>query len=76
MVAVSKLSIYEAKFDNNILARVACVRGHGTKCPLLIAFFLSLLSLSEVVTFLPEGVIVGFPNFACGFKSQEILDLG
>jgi hypothetical protein len=43
---------------------------HGTKCPLLTAFFLSLFS--GVVTFLPEGVIVGFPNFAWGFKSQKI----
>ena len=69
MVAVSKLSIYEAKFDNNILARVACVRGHGTKCPLLIAFF---LSLSEVVTFLPEGVIIRFRNITWGLKSQKV----
>ena len=34
-----------------------CVRCHGTKCPLITAFF-SLLSPD--VTFLPEGVIVGF----------------
>jgi hypothetical protein len=42
------------------------VRCHETKCPLLtglFSLFLSLalsLSLSAVVTFLPEGVIVGF----------------
>ena len=42
---------------------------HGTKCPLLMAFF-SLSSLSADVTFLPEGVIVGFRNFAWGFHSQ------
>jgi hypothetical protein len=35
---------------------------HGT--------FLSLLSLRRV-TFLPEEVIVGFPNFAWGVKSQQ-----
>ena len=35
--------------------------GHGTKCPLLIALFLFLLSFRRV-TFLPEGVIVGFGN--------------
>ena len=35
-------------------------------------FSLSFFSLSsEVVTFLPEGVIVGFPNFAWGFESQK-----
>ena len=51
------------------LARAACVRCHETKCPLLMAFF-SLL-LTEVVTFLPEGVNVGFNNFAWGFRSQR-----
>ena len=50
-----------------LLARADCVRYHGTKSPLLTAFF----SLSEVVTFLPEGVIVGFQNFVWGFKSQN-----
>jgi hypothetical protein len=35
-----------------------------------------VFSLSEVVTFLPEGVIVGFPNFAWDFKSQNKRDLG
>ena len=39
------------------LVRAACVRCHGTKCVLLTAFF---FSLSAWVTFLPEGVIVGF----------------
>jgi hypothetical protein len=32
--------------------------------------FFSLLSSSPDVTFLPEGVIVGFRNFAWDFKSQ------
>ena len=32
-----------------------------------LSFFLS----SEVVTFPPEGVIVGFRNFVWGFKSQK-----
>ena len=48
------------------LVQADYVRCHGTKCPLLTVFF-SLL-YSEVVTFLPERVIVGFPNFAWGFK--------
>ena len=30
-------------FINTVLVRAACVRCHGTKCPLLTAFFLSLL---------------------------------
>jgi hypothetical protein len=34
------------------------------------AFFLSLLS-SPDVTFLPEGVVVGFRTFAWGFDSQK-----
>jgi hypothetical protein len=34
------------------------------------AFFsLSFFLSSQFVTFLPEGVIVGFPNFVFGFKS-------
>ena len=37
---------------------------YGTKCPLLTAFLISLLSffiiLSACVTVLPEGVILGF----------------
>jgi hypothetical protein len=34
--------------------------------------YVVLVSLSSgVVTFLLEGVIVGFPNFARGFKSQQ-----
>ena len=55
------------------LVRAACVRCHGTKCPLLTAFFslLSSLSLSPDVTFLPERVIVGVRNFAWGFNSQK-----
>ena len=55
---------------SNILVRAACMRCHGTKCPLLTAFFFfsfSLSSSSEVVTFLPEGVIIWFPNFCMGF---------
>ena len=43
--------------NNQLLVRVACVCCHGTKCPLLTAFF--SLSL-PVVTFLRQGVIVGF----------------
>ena len=46
-----------------ILVRAAYVRCHGTKCPLLamlFLFFLLSFSLSARVTFLPEGLIVGF----------------
>ena len=53
-----------------MLVRAACVRCYETKCPLLTAaLFLFLLSLRQV-TFLPEGVIVGFQNFAWGLNSQ------
>ena len=52
-----------------LLVRAACVRCHETKCPLLTAFFSILLS--EVVTFLPEGVIVGFRNFAWGLSHNK-----
>jgi hypothetical protein len=44
---------------------------HGTKCPLLKALFLFLSF--HWVTFLPEGVIVGFQNFAWAFNSQKKL---
>ena len=59
---------YRAPFLNCVNGP-ACVCCQGTKCPLLTAFFLFSLS-SEVVTFLPEGVIIGFPNFEWGFKSK------
>ena len=52
----------------SILVRAACVRCHGTKCSILMAF-VSLLSAR--VTFLQEGIIVEFRNFAWGFKSQK-----
>jgi hypothetical protein len=49
----------------------------GTKCPLLMAFFslssVSLFSLlSPDVTFLPEGVILGFLNFADFYISIQL----
>ena len=53
------------------LAWAACVRCHGTKCPLLTAFFFFFFLSSPAVTFLPEGVIVRFQNFAWGFNSQK-----
>jgi cell division protein FtsW (lipid II flippase) len=85
--------LHEELLNNDKLARAACVRCHGTKCPLLTALFLFFLSagllfskedfgpsgcvrchgnkvaffsLSSLrwVTFLLEGVIVGFRNFA------------
>ena len=49
----------------NMLVRAACVRCHGTKCPLLTAFFLFSLS-SEVVTNLSNNhwticpIVIGF----------------
>ena len=51
-----------------------CMRRHGTRCPLLTAFYF-FLSLCRV-TFLQEGVIVGFRNFAWSFKSHKKSDLG
>ena len=48
-----------------------CVRCHGNKVSTINGvIFLSSLSLRRV-TFLPEGVIVGFRNFAWGFNSQK-----
>ena len=49
---------------NRKLVWATCVRCHGTKCPLLTGFFFFLyLSLSSAsVSFLPEGVIIGFWN--------------
>ena len=55
---------------SGILVRAACVHCQGTKCPLLTAFFLSFF-LSPTLTFLQEGFIVGFRNFAWGFMSQK-----
>ena len=39
-----------------ILVRAVCVRCHGTKCPLLTAFFLSSLSLPPGLLFSPKGL--------------------
>jgi hypothetical protein len=45
---------------------------NGVFSSLSLALSLSLLSLlSPDVTVLPEGVIVGFRNFAWGFNSQK-----
>ena len=60
---------------------LACVHCHGTKCPLLTVCFLSL-SLSPCVTFLTEGVIVGFrslagaPNLKKYYDSTPIKNVG
>jgi hypothetical protein len=51
------------------LVRVGCVRCHRSKCPLLMVF--SSLR-SAPFTFLPEGVIIGFQNFARGSKVTKI----
>ena len=50
-----------------------CVHCHGNKVSTINGvIFFSLFSLSlRRVTFLPEGVIVGFQNFAWGFNSQK-----
>ena len=53
-------------------ACAALRRCSETKCPLyLVLFFFLFLFLSVPHTFLPEGFIVGFRNFAWGFKSQK-----
>jgi hypothetical protein len=49
--------------------------GHRTKCPLLTVFFFSFF-LSAAITFLTEGVIVGFRNFAWGYKSKKKIRVG
>jgi hypothetical protein len=54
--------------------RAACMHCYGTKCPLLTASFLFLLS--PTMTVLLEGVFVGFRNFAWGFMSQKNKILG
>jgi hypothetical protein len=55
--------------------RAACMCCHRTKCPLLTVFFLflyfSIFLSSPTLTFLQEGVIVGFRDFAWIFKSQK-----
>ena len=53
------------------------ISSQETKTKLLMAFFLFLsFSLSASLTFLPDGVIVGFWNFEWGFKSQKTKILG
>ena len=61
---------------NMCIGPSGCVRCHGNKVSTIngvIFSSLSLLSLFSLrrVTFLPEGVIVGFQNFAWGFNSQK-----
>ena len=51
------------------LVRAACVRCHGTKCPLLTALFLFLFS--PTLTFLPEGGYHRVPKFCTGFKVTQ-----
>ena len=64
----------EAAMANNYWSeRSACAalrRCSETKCPLYLVLFF-FLSFSVPHTFLPEGFIVGFRNFAWGFKSQK-----
>ena len=53
----SKLSVVKLeKTCANILVWAACLRFHGTKCPLLRPFFFLSFFLCPPVTFLPEGV--------------------
>jgi hypothetical protein len=68
-------SMWGIRFSTGeILTRAECVR-----CPWALlrnevstinGVFFSIFSLSPD-TFLPEGVIVGFRNPACGFNSQK-----
>jgi hypothetical protein len=61
------------------LARAECVRCPWAllrnKVSTINGVFFSFSQLSTNITFLPEGVIVGFWNFAWGFNSQK-KDLG
>ena len=64
-------SMLTSRGDDQLeLVRVVVCAVTETKCPLLTALFFSLLSLRWVI-FLPEGVIVGFRNFAWGFNSPK-----
>ena len=58
---------------NSVIGPSGCVRCHGNKEStingVILSSLFSLLSLSlRRVTFLPEGVIIGFQNFAWGFN--------
>ena len=58
--------------DMLVIGLSGCVCCHGNKVSTNNGVIFSSLSLSlRRVTFLPEGVIVGFQNFACGFNSQK-----
>ena len=71
---------YQFKDGFALLVRVVACAVTETKCPLLTMSFFSLLSLFSLslrrVTFLPEGVIVGFQNFVWGFNSQTKIRFG
>ena len=57
---VSGITEFVNKQARVILVRAACMRLHGTNCPLLKAF--CSLPLFSRVTFLPEGFIIGLQN--------------
>ena len=48
-----------------------CVRCHGNKVSTINGVIFSLSLSLRRVTFLPEGDIVGFQNFAWGLNSQK-----
>ena len=54
-----------------ILAQAACVRCHGTKCPLLMALFSFFLSLSPLGYFSPRRSYHRVLKFAWGFGSHK-----
>ena len=54
--------------QHRILARAGCVRYLGTKCPLLMALFSLLSSLSSPGYFSPRRGYFTVPKFCVGFK--------
>ena len=68
---------FKVKVIRNWWVRAACVCCHGTKGPLLTAFFLLFLFLSPTLTFLQEGVMVGFRNLhgVLSHKQNKIWDI-
>ena len=55
-----------------MIRRLACQDVGATIIGIILSFFLSFFSLSGTVTFLPEGVVVGF-YYACAYMADILL---
>ena len=60
-------AVVESKYICHIYGQSGLRALHGTKCPLLTAFFLFL----RTGYFSPKGVVLGFRYFAWGFDTQN-----